>query len=152
MAEFNDLPLGDGTGALARMEQYAAECDWSKPMQSFYLKFPGIQPSGTLNYICRHGQRPLLNSFSVIYRISRPLFRCNIHIYLPLHRRSPVSRDCRAARSRAQRVEIARSCRRNRCWYCRAIQVEGEPKGTRPHCTPRTHRAVPGQSSHFCSL
>jgi hypothetical protein len=49
VAEFNDLPLGDGTGALARMEQYAAECDWSKPMQSFYLKFPSIQPIGAFN-------------------------------------------------------------------------------------------------------
>ena len=35
VAEFNDLP--PDASALKRLEKYSAECDWSKPMQSFYL-------------------------------------------------------------------------------------------------------------------
>jgi hypothetical protein len=43
VAEFNDLP--PDINALKRLETYASECDWSKPLQSFYLRHPTIQPT-----------------------------------------------------------------------------------------------------------
>lgn len=44
VAEFTDLP--PDKQALTRLEEYAKEIDWRKPMQSFYLKFPHVLPEG----------------------------------------------------------------------------------------------------------